>query len=73
MRRTLSAVVAGGVHVWTLRAENAFLPAELRRGTAPAALGDMAGEATLFLKAGVDGYFTDNPALGVAARDAFRR
>ena len=35
--------------------------------------GDMAGEATLFLKAGVDGYFTDHPAIGVAARDAFRR
>ncbi len=34
---------------------------------------DMAGEATLFLKVGVDGYFTDNPAIGVAARDAFRR
>jgi glycerophosphoryl diester phosphodiesterase len=61
------------VHVWTLRAENAFLPAERRRGTEPAALGDMAGEATLFLKAGVDGYFTDHPAIGVAARDAFRR
>jgi glycerophosphoryl diester phosphodiesterase len=61
------------VHLWTLRAENAFLPADLRRGTEPAARGDMAAEATLFLKAGVDGYFTDNPALGVAARDAFRR
>jgi len=33
----------------------------------------MAGEATLFLKQGVDGYFTDHPAIGVAARDAFRR
>ena len=33
----------------------------------------MAAEATLFLTAGVDGYFTDNPAIGVAARDAFRR
>jgi glycerophosphoryl diester phosphodiesterase len=60
------------VHVWTLRAENAFLPADLRRGTDPAVHGDMAAEATLFLKAGVDGYFTDHPALGVAARDAFR-
>ncbi len=61
------------VHVWTLRAENAFLPAELRKGSDPSARGDMAAEATLFLKAGVDGYFTDNPAIGVAARDAFRR
>ncbi len=61
------------VHVWTLRAENSFLPAELRRGKEPAAHGDMAAEATLFLKAGVDGYFTDHPAIGVGAREAFAR
>lgn len=59
------------VHVYTLRAENQFLPAELRRGAAPGVHGDLAGEATLFLRAGIDGYFTDHPALGVAARDAF--
>ncbi len=58
------------VHVWTLRAENEFLPAELRRGADPAARGDFAGEARLFLQAGVDGIFTDHPSLGVAARDA---
>ncbi len=61
------------VHVFTLRAENRFQPAELRRGSEPAALGDMAAEATLFLKAGVNGYFTDHPAIGVKARDAFLR
>jgi glycerophosphoryl diester phosphodiesterase len=61
------------VHVWTLRAENSFLPAELRRGTEPSARGNMAGEATLFLQAGVDGCFTDHPAVGVAARNAFAR
>jgi glycerophosphoryl diester phosphodiesterase len=60
------------VHVWTLRAENEFLPAELRRGTNPAAHGDLAGEVRLFLQAGVDGFFTDNPGPGVAARDAAR-
>ncbi len=59
------------VHVFTLRAENQFLPAELRRGPGPSAAGDMAEEAALFLKAGVDGFFTDHPALGVAARDAY--
>ena len=59
------------VHVWTLRAESSFLPAELRRGAEPSGRGDMAGEATLFLKVGVDGIFTDHPAIGVAARDAF--
>jgi glycerophosphoryl diester phosphodiesterase len=51
------------VHVWTLRAENEFLPLELRRGSDPSARGDLAGEALLFLNAGVDGYFTDHPAL----------
>lgn len=59
------------VHVWTLRAENEFLPEELRRGDDPATHGDLAEEAALFLRAGVDGYFTDNPAEGTAARDAF--
>jgi glycerophosphoryl diester phosphodiesterase len=61
------------VHVWTLRAENSFLPAALWRGLDPRGRGDMAAEATGFLDMGVDGYFTDHPALGVAARDAFRR
>jgi glycerophosphoryl diester phosphodiesterase len=59
------------VHVWTLRAENEFLPAELRSGPHPASRGDLAAEARLFLEAGVDGYFTDHPAEGVSARDAF--
>ncbi len=61
------------VHVWTLRAENEFLPAELRSGADPASRGNLAGEAALFLKAGIDGYFTDHPAIGVSARDAFAR
>jgi glycerophosphoryl diester phosphodiesterase len=61
------------VHVFTLRAENQFLPAELRRGSDLAAKGDLAGEAALFLKAGIDGFFTDHPALGAMARDAFLR
>jgi glycerophosphoryl diester phosphodiesterase len=61
------------VHVFTLRAENEFLPAELRRGLSPSARGDMAAEAALFLRAGVDGYFTDYPAIGVEAREAFLR
>jgi glycerophosphoryl diester phosphodiesterase len=59
------------VHAWTLRAENEFLPAELRVGAEAGARGDMAGEALRLLQAGVDGYFTDQPDLGVAARDAF--
>jgi glycerophosphoryl diester phosphodiesterase len=59
------------VHVWTLRAENAFLPPSLQRGDAPGRIGDMQREAVLFLEAGVDGFFTDHPDLGVAARDTF--
>jgi glycerophosphoryl diester phosphodiesterase len=49
------------VHPWTFRAENEFLPAGL----------DLAGEIGEFLAAGVDGFFTDQPDVGVRARDAF--
>lgn len=59
-----------GVHPWTFRAENHFLPAELRSSADPVALGDVAAEIGAFLAAGVDGFFTDHPALGKAARDA---
>ena len=60
------------VHVWTLRAENEFLPAEFRRGADPAAAGDMAGETRLFVRAGVDGFFTDHPAIALRAREPLR-
>ncbi len=43
------------VHVWTLRAENQFLPRNLRIGTDPYASGDVYAEAQTFLDAGVDG------------------
>ena len=56
------------VFPWTLRAENAFLPRHLRRGTDPAALGDAEGEARLLLALGVDGLITDSPDLAVRAR-----
>ena len=59
------------VHPWTFRAENAFLPAELRRGAAPAASGDLQAELRAFLAAGIDGFFTDQPDIGVRARAAF--
>ena len=61
------------VHGWTLRRENRFLPADFRRGTGPNAAGDMIGEARVFLAAGMDGFFTDNPDLGSAAAAPFRR
>ncbi|MFJ2520836.1 esterase-like activity of phytase family protein [Cellulosimicrobium cellulans] len=55
------------VHGWTFRAENQFLPAEHRSSADPAAYGDLAGEVQVFLDAGMDGFFTDQPDLGVAA------
>jgi glycerophosphoryl diester phosphodiesterase len=58
------------VHAWTFRAENHFLPAPLRRGANPVDFGDLAGELTPYLKAGLDGVFIDQPILGVHARDA---
>jgi glycerophosphoryl diester phosphodiesterase len=61
------------VHVWTFRAENEFLPEDLRSGTAPAAHGDLAAEITRFLELGIDGFFTDFPAIGVQAVAAFER
>lgn len=56
------------VHGWTFRAENAFLPSDCRSGTDPAARGDLAGELAAHLQAGMDGFFTDHPAIGAAAR-----
>lgn len=56
------------VHAWTFRAENYFLPAELRRGESPAAHGDLDAELRTFYAAGVDGVFCDFPAAAVAAR-----
>lgn len=60
------------VHPWTFRAENYFLPRELRRGTDPAERGDLQAELLAFLRAGVDGFFTDQPDCGVTARAALR-
>ena len=61
------------VHVWTFRAENEFLPADLRAGTDPAAHGDLAAEIARYLALGIDGFFTDFPAIGVRVRDAAAR
>jgi glycerophosphoryl diester phosphodiesterase len=58
------------VHVWTFRAENEFLPADLKVGADPEAHGDLAAEIARYLARGIDGFFTDFPALGVRVRDA---
>jgi glycerophosphoryl diester phosphodiesterase len=59
------------VHVWTFRAENEFLPDDLRAGTAAAAHGDLPKEIERYLRRGMDGFFTDFPAIGVRVRDAY--
>ncbi|MOA32882.1 Glycerophosphoryl diester phosphodiesterase family protein [compost metagenome] len=62
------------VHVWTLRPENAFLPAQLK--SAPAANGAQRGNARAdmdaFLRTGIDGVFTDDPAIGREAIAALK-
>lgn len=62
------------VHIWTLRPENAFLPAGLKKApvTDGTLRGDSVAEITAYLRAGIDGFFTDDPAVGRAAVQAFR-
>ncbi|HWS68698.1 MAG TPA: glycerophosphodiester phosphodiesterase family protein [Steroidobacteraceae bacterium] len=57
------------VHVWTFRAENEFLPADLKIGDAPAGHGNLDGEIERYLSRGIDGFFTDFPAIGVRVRN----
>lgn len=61
------------VHAWTFRAENMFLPADLRIGTDPNARGDIQAEYELFYGLGLDGVFTDHPDTAVAARSGLPR
>ncbi|MDO8902697.1 MAG: glycerophosphodiester phosphodiesterase family protein [Phenylobacterium sp.] len=58
------------VHPWTVRSENSFLPAALRRGEAPGDHGDAATLLRALYLAGVDGVFTDFPELAVRVREA---
>jgi glycerophosphoryl diester phosphodiesterase len=60
------------VHGWTLRKENAFLPAPVRLGSEPTATGNYAAAWGLFAATGVDGLFTDDPALAAALRKSAR-
>jgi len=63
------------VHVWTMRPENPFLPTPLRAapGDSPSVRGDAAAEIRAYLDAGVDGVFSDDPAVGRAAIGQFNR
>jgi glycerophosphoryl diester phosphodiesterase len=59
------------VHPYTFRAENQFLPAELRTGTDPTAYGRAIDEQTTFLATGIDGLFTDQADIAVLSRSLF--
>ena len=56
------------VHPYTFRAENSFLPGNLRHGQDPAARGDIEAEIRTFLDAGIDGLFIDQPDIAVRLR-----
>jgi glycerophosphoryl diester phosphodiesterase len=57
------------VHIWTMRDENAFLPANLRIGPEKSAYGDMLPEYLAFFEAGIDGMFSDFTQTAVRARE----
>lgn len=59
------------VHVWTLRAENRWLPVELRSSDRPGHHGDVGAEARMLLEAGADGLITDHPDVVLAERAAY--
>jgi glycerophosphoryl diester phosphodiesterase len=62
------------VHTWTLRPENSFLPASLKGAptTDASARGNSIAEIQAYLKTGIDGFFTDDPAVGRAAVNSFK-
>ena len=55
------------VHIWTLRMENMFLPAQYQRTDDPEGRGDFAGYVRAVAATGVDAVFTDFPAQARAA------
>ncbi|MBB6592030.1 glycerophosphodiester phosphodiesterase [Ralstonia solanacearum] len=62
------------VHPYTFRPENIFLPASLRSGADNARnVGGSIQEIQAFLRAGIAGFFTDDPAVGRQAVDTFQR
>ncbi|SEF28710.1 glycerophosphoryl diester phosphodiesterase [Amycolatopsis pretoriensis] len=59
------------VQPYTFRNENPFLPANLRSSAEPDAFGDVFTEEAAFLKAGVDGFFADQPDTALESLHAF--
>lgn len=64
---TLAHAAGLKVHAWTLRKENAFLPPSLRKGASEAGAGELGRLVAILARSGVDGVFTDDPALVVSA------
>ncbi len=68
---------AAGLQVqpYTFRPENHFLAADFRDGTDPARRSDdgSVAEMRAYLEAGIDAFFTDDPALGRRAVDGLAR
>jgi glycerophosphoryl diester phosphodiesterase len=66
---------AAGLQVtpYTFRAENQFLPADLQVGTNPNDYGRAIDEDVIFMRAGIDGLFCDQPDVGIEARAEFLR
>ena len=56
------------VHPWTFRRENYFLPLAQKSGIDPRGVGDLNTEIKAFLATGIDGFFSDNVAEAILAR-----
>lgn len=61
------------VHSWTFRPENVFLPAPLKTAGTDSTRHEAGSisEIQKYLEAGLDGFFTDDPAVGRRAVDTF--
>jgi glycerophosphoryl diester phosphodiesterase len=60
------------LHPYTFRPENQFLAKDFRRGNDPATRNEagLIAEIRVYLDAGIDAFFTDDPAIGRKALDA---
>ncbi|WP_323121742.1 glycerophosphodiester phosphodiesterase [Burkholderia alba] len=63
------------VHPYTFRPENNFLPKSLKGAGTPDTRNPAGSvqEIQAYLRAGIDGFFTDDPAVGRQAVDTFKR
>lgn len=62
-------IVGLKVHPYTFRAENTFLPVEFRTAdTTESAIGDLSAELRVYIDAGIDGLFSDQPDIPVRVR-----